>query len=275
MSKEEKYISPCGVFDTHAHYTDERFASEYEGGADAALKACFDSGVAGIINIGTTPESSRAAVEQAAGYPLMYAAAGIHPTEIGKCGDFDHEMAAIYSLLKERKKNKLVAVGEIGLDYYWKPYDKELQKKYLDAQMELAKELELPVMIHDREAHGDCFEAVLRHPGVRGVFHSYSGSAEMALELCKRGFYISFSGTVTFHNARGVRSVAEEVPDDRILVETDCPYLAPEPYRGRLNYSAYAAYTVNTIGEVKGMSFEDTAALTLKNAKNLFGIGDF
>lgn len=265
-------LSPRGVFDTHAHYTDERFAAEFEGGADAAIRECFADGMAGIVNVGTNLENSRRAVMQAKNYPLMYAAVGIHPSDIGMSGGFDEEMSALSALLSGREEDGIVALGEIGLDYHWQPYDKELQAKYLDAQLSLAREMDIPVIIHDREAHGDCFEAVLRHPGVRGVFHSYSGSAEMALELCRRGFYISFSGTVTFKNARHVRSVVEEVPRDRILVETDCPYLTPEPYRGRLNYSAYAAYTAAAVGAVLDIGAGEAAALTAENARRLFGL---
>lgn len=265
-------LSPRGVFDTHAHYTDERFAAEFEGGADAAIRECFTDGMAGILNVGTNLENSRRAVMQAKNYPLMYAAVGIHPSDIGMSGGFDEKMSALSALLSGREEDGIVALGEIGLDYHWQPYDKELQAKYLDAQLSLAREMDIPVIIHDREAHGDCFEAVLRHPGVRGVFHSYSGSAEMALELCRRGFYISFSGTVTFKNARHVRSVVEEVPRDRILVETDCPYLTPEPYRGRLNYSAYAAYTAAAVGAVLDIGAGEAAALTAENARRLFGL---
>lgn len=265
-------LSPRGVFDTHSHYTDERFAAEFEGGAEAAIRECFTDGMAGILNVGTNLENSRRAVMQAKNYPLMYAAVGIHPSDIGMSGGFDEEMSALSALLSGREEDGIVALGEIGLDYHWQPYDKELQAKYLDAQLSLAREMDIPVIIHDREAHGDCFEAVLRHPGVRGVFHSYSGSAEMALELCRRGFYISFSGTVTFKNARHVRSVVEEVPRDRILVETDCPYLTPEPYRGRLNYSAYAAYTAAAVGAVLDIGAGEAAALTAENARRLFGL---
>lgn len=259
------------MFDTHAHYIDERFASEFDGGAEAAIRECFDGGMVGVINVGTDPVNSRRAVEQALCWERMYAAVGIHPSDVGKHGDLAEELALIEALLSEYP-SKVVAVGEIGLDYHWQPYDREVQMRYLDAQLELARAHDLPVIIHDREAHGDCFEAVLKHPGVRGVFHSYSGSAEMALELCKRGFYISFSGTVTFKNARHVRSVVEELPRERILVETDCPYLAPEPFRGRLNYSVYAAYTAAMIGEVLGIDAEDAKLLTAENARKAFGI---
>ncbi len=263
---------PRGVFDTHAHYTDKRFADEFDGGADAAIRRCFDEGMVGILNVGTNTKNSRLAADQAALYPCMYAAAGIHPSDIGMYGNFDSELSDLAGLLAERKSKKIVALGEIGLDYHWQPYDREEQARYFDAQLSVARELDLPVIIHDREAHGDCFEAVLRHPGVRGVFHSYSGSAEMALELCRRGFYISFSGTVTFKNARHVRSVVEELPRERILVETDCPYLAPEPHRGKINFSAYAVYTAKMVGELLGLDFSAAAELTAHNASELFGL---
>lgn len=271
--KDKERIMPVGVFDTHAHYTDERFAAEFEGGADAAISECFADGVCGIINVGTNTENSRRAIELAAKYPHMYAAVGIHPSDIGMAGSFERELEIIAEMIgnkSERQKNKIVALGEIGLDHHWQPYDDALQKRYLDAQLSMALEYDIPVIIHDREAHGDCFDAILAHRGVRGVFHSYSGSAEMALELCRRGFYISFSGTLTFKNARHVRSVAEEVPRDRILIETDCPYLAPEPFRGRLNYSAYAVYTAKMLGDVIGIDTAEAAELTAANARTLF-----
>lgn len=270
---ENSRLLPAGVFDTHAHYTDDRFAAEFEGGADAAISGCFAEGMSGIINVGTNIDNSKKAVAQAAKYPLMYAAVGIHPSDIGMSGGIDAELEAIAEMISEkqvRRQNKIVALGEVGLDHHWQPYDDALQKRYLDAQLSMARELDIPVIIHDREAHGDCFDAILAHRGVRGVFHSYSGSAEMALELCRRGFYISFSGTLTFKNARHVRSVAEELPRDRILIETDCPYLAPEPYRGHLNYSAYAVYTAKMLGELLAIDTREAAELTAKNARELF-----
>ncbi len=271
--KEKERILPVGVFDTHAHYTDARFASEFDGGADAAIEKCFADGVCGIINVGTNINNSQRAIEQAVKYPHMYAAVGIHPSDIGMSGELEHELEIIAEMLEnknDRRKNKIVALGEIGLDHHWQPYDDELQKRYLDAQLSMAREYDIPVIIHDREAHGDCFDAILAHRGVRGVFHSYSGSAEMALELCRRGFYISFSGTLTFKNARHVRSVAEELPRDRILIETDCPYLSPEPYRGRLNYSEYAVYTAKMLGEVLSLDIRNAVEMTAANARELF-----
>ncbi len=236
----------------------------------------FPSGIEAIINVGTSPENSRVCIEQAAGYEKMYAAVGIHPEDCGQlCGSVSEEVAKIADLLdtkEKRRRNKIVAIGEIGFDYHWQPLDREMQRAFFEAQMELAEQMGLPVIIHDREAHGDCFETLLKYPRVTGVFHSYSGSAEMARELTRRGWYISFSGVITFKNARRVREVAETVDRERILIETDCPYLAPEPYRGRLNSSAYLCNTASALAEAMGISYEKTAELTTANAKRLFGI---
>ena len=170
------------------------------------------------------------------------------------------------------EKRKIVAIGEIGLDYHYEGFDKARQAEFFDAQMHLAKKLGMPVIIHDREAHGDCFETVLRHPDVRGVFHSYSGSAEMAAELVRRGWYISFSGVLTFKNASRIKEVAASIPCERILIETDAPYLAPHPHRGKTNHSGLMIYTAQTLAEIKGMSLDEIAELTYNNASELFDI---
>jgi TatD DNase family protein len=175
-------------------------------------------------------------------------------------------------MLEKREENKIVALGEIGLDYYWTPFDKALQAECFERQLLMAEEFDIPVVIHDREAHGDCFEAVLKHPRVRGVFHSYSGSAEMAKELIKRGWYISFSGVVSFKNAAKVKEVALVVPDDRMLIETDAPYLAPHPFRGKLNHSGRLLYTATALADARGVSVESVAGLTRDNAMRLFNI---
>ena len=151
-------------------------------------------------------------------------------------------------------------------------YDREKQKKYFELQMQLAKKLSLPVCVHDREAHGPCFDMVLEHPSVTGVFHSFSGSAEMARELVKRGWYISFSGVLTFKNAARVREVAASVPLDRILIETDAPYLAPHPFRGKLNHSGLTEYTATTLAEIKGIAPDEAAKITFDNAERLFSL---
>lgn len=272
-----------GIFDSHAHYFDRRFAAEYPGGADALLKEILPHPVSRIINVGTNPENSRAAIAQAARYPGMFAAVGIHPEDCHTLTDPETALADLRGLLgdaESRRRDKIVALGEIGLDYHYEnygeiPLDRAKEMYFFEAQLEMAEALDLPVVIHDREAHGDCFEAVLRHPGVRGVFHSYSGSAEMAHELVRRGWYLSFSGTLTFKNATRVREAAGAVPRDRLLVETDAPYLAPHPKRGSLNHSGLLVYTLGTLAEIWGCTAQEANRITSENAENLFGIRNF
>lgn len=275
-------MSISGIFDSHAHYFDRRFEAE-AGGADAVLAQIMPKPVAYIVNVGTNPETSAEAVEQAARYAGMFAAVGIHPEDCHYLPDEARAMDCLRSLLgtaESRRRDKIVALGEIGLDYHYEnygdiPLDKAKEMHFFEVQLDLAEDMDLPVIIHDREAHGDCFETVLRHPNVRGVFHSYSGSAEMAHELVRRGWYISFSGTLTFKNAARVRAVAETVPFERILVETDAPYLAPHPYRGSLNHSGLLVHTIGALAEIKGCTPEFAAQKTAENAKILFRIADF
>ena len=260
------------LFDSHAHYFDARF-SEESAGADALLREILAGDVDRIINVGTSLENAPICLEMAQKYEGMYAAVGIHPSdsapyERDALGKFEEFLEAH----RDFKKEKIVAIGEIGFDYYWEPYDKEKQRFFFEGQMAMAEKYGLPVIIHDREAHGDSFETVLKFPKVRGVFHSYSGSAEMARELVKRGWYVSFSGVATFKNAARVREVVASVPLDRILIETDCPYLAPHPMRGKLNHSGYLHYTAETVAEVFGRSLPEIAEITHKNADELFGL---
>ena len=201
----------------------------------------------------------------------MYAAGGFHPGDIPDEITPD-DVETIWDPFFSDPQNKLVAVGEIGLDYHYLPFDKQRQRDFFEAQMRFAEKRALPVIIHDREAHGDSFDVIRSFPGVRGVFHSYSGSAEMAKELIKRGWYISFSGVVSFKNAAKVKEVAKVVPDDRILVETDAPYLAPHPFRGKINHSGRLLYTATALAEARGCSVEDVARLTRENVKALFGV---
>ena len=261
------------LFDSHAHYYDARFADETEQGADAILRELFAADVGYIVNVGTSNENNPKCLDFASRYEGMYAAVGIHP---GDCAPYGREamdeFRAFLSAHSDFKKHKIVAIGEIGLDYYWEPYDKDHQQFFFREQMKLAEETGLPVVIHDREAHGDCFDMVMDFPNVRGVFHSYSGSAEMAKELLRRDWYISFSGVVTFKNARKVKEVAEIVPLDRMLIETDCPYLAPHPMRGKLNHSGYLHYTAEAIAEILGVPAEQIIAATSENAKRFFDI---
>ncbi len=260
------------LFDTHAHYYDSRFKEESEG-ADVLLKEIFSGDVDRIINVGTNLENNVTCLEMAKKYAGLYAAVGIHPSD---CADMPESAVAEFAEFLEKysdfKTHKIVAIGEIGLDYHFEPFDKDKQKFFFREQMKLAEKWNLPVVIHDREAHGDCFDMILNFPNVRGIFHSYSGSVEMARELTKRGWYISFSGVATFKNADRVREVVASVPDDKLLIETDCPYLAPHPMRGKLNHSGYIHYTAEAIAAVRELSPDALAELTYKNADRLFGL---
>lgn len=261
------------LFDSHAHYFDSRFDEEYEGGATALLPKLFSEDIEYVVNVGTSNENNPICLNMAQKYDGMYAAVGIHPTD---CRDYKKDAIDVFKcFLNEHsnfKKEKIVAIGEIGFDYHWEPYDKEHQRFFFEEQMKLAEEYGLPVIIHDREAHGDCFDVACKFKNVKGVFHSYSGSAEMAGELVKRGWYISFSGVVTFKNAERVREVAKSIPIDRLLVETDCPYLAPHPMRGKMNHSGLMHYTVEALSELFEKEYEEMAEILLNNAKRLFAI---
>ena len=261
-----------GIFDTHAHYCDKRFENEFEGGASALLSAVFANGVDKIINVGTNTAHNLQVIAMASEYEGMYAAVGIHPSDIDDEVSLEDAISKLRALLDKRAENKVVALGEIGLDYYWRQDNKEEQMKVLEAQLALAEEYSIPVIIHDRDAHGDIFETILRHPNVRGVFHSYSGSPEMARELLRRGWYISFSGVVTFKNARNVKAAAAVVPLDRFLLETDAPYLAPEPWRGKLNRSDYIASSVHTLAEIHGVTEDEIRDYSHRNACKLFSV---
>lgn len=260
------------LFDSHAHYTDRRFESEYPGGADALLAEIMPAEVGWIVNVSTNIQNAAEVVAQSARYTGMYAAVGIHPEDIKPGMVLEDEMASLRSLLGSAGEKKIVALGEIGLDYHWQPLDKEAQHRYFDAQMSLAAEFDLPVIIHDREAHGDILDMLRRYRGVRGVLHSFSGSPEMAREVTALGWYISFSGVLTFKNARKTLEAAVAVPRDRILIETDAPYLAPHPYRGQLNHSGLMRLTAGKLGELLGLDTDEAVRLTCSNAATLFGI---
>ena len=280
--------------DTHAHYFDRKYATLAEGGDSATREAAligadtllsspdFQSSVCGVINVGTNLENSRVAVEQAGKYPFMVAAVGIHPEDAqglpdGTPLDPDTTLTALEAWVSDparRKADKIVAIGETGLDYYWQPVNKELQRVFFEGQMEIARRTGLPVIIHDREAHGDSFETVLKYPEVRGVFHCYSGSAEMAKELVRRGWYIAFGGTATFPTANRVREAVAAVPLSRLLLETDCPYMAPVLFRGRINHSGLIPHIAEVIAPLHGVSVEELAMAVNANAEELFGLSD-
>lgn len=252
------------LFDTHAHYDDEGFDADRH----AVLTALPEKGVELIVNPGCTLESSAAAVALAADYPHVYAAVGIHPEN---CHDFVPKH--ITALRKLAAQPKVVAIGEIGLDYYWAENPpKELQQQVLREQMKLARELSLPVIIHDRDAHADTLAIVREFPEVKGVFHCFAGSAEMAQELIRMGWMLSFNGAITFKNARKAPEVIAEVPMERIMIETDSPYLTPVPYRGKRNDSTYVHLVAEKIAEIKGLTAEKVEDVTFENGKHFFGI---
>lgn len=252
------------LFDTHAHYDADAFdADRLE-----LLASMPGRGVELILNPGCDVPSSRAAVELAERFPFVYAAVGVHPEECG--GWTGGELEALRELAR---RPKVRAIGEIGLDYYWEENPpRELQKEVLHAQLELAEELDLPVIIHDREAHGDCLEIVRAHPKVTGVYHCYSGSLEDAKVLVKLGWMLSFTGSITFKNARKAPEIIAWLPMDRIMVETDSPYLTPVPYRGKRNDSGYVRLVAEKIAEIKGLDPEEVARITLENGRRFFRI---
>lgn len=264
------------MFDSHAHYFDKKFDTLPGGAAGVLSDPAFTRAVSGVLNLGTDPENSLACIAQAAEYPFMYAAVGIHPEDCLHLADCpDAEIAKIEALVRDpvqRRNNKIVAIGEIGLDYYWGADRKKKQQDYFEAQMQLARELNLPVSLHDRDAHGDLFEIVLRYPEVRGVVHAFSGSEEMARELWRRGWYIGFGGVVTFKNAERVRRVAASVPLEFLLTETDCPYMAPVPHRGEINNSSYMCESVNMMASLHGVTPAEMEEVTERNARTLFEI---
>lgn len=251
------------LFDTHAHYYDRAFDAD----RDQVLSALPGSGVGLVLCPGCDLPTSREAIALAERYPHVYAAAGIHPEDaLGLPENWLEEVERL------TRHPKVKAIGEIGLDYYWKEVPRDLQKEVFRAQLTLATQLNLPVIVHDREAHGDCLAIVQDFPQVRGVFHCYSGSAEDAKQLIKWGWHLSFTGTITFKNARKAPEVIQAVPLERLMVETDAPYMAPTPYRGKRCDSRYVYRMAETIAEIKGLPVEEVVRITTENGKRLFGI---
>ena len=253
------------LFDTHAHYDSRQFDAD----RDAVLSALPGRGVSLVVNPGCDIPSSRKAVELAERYPFVYAAVGFHPEELEGA-----ELSDLKEIRALAAHEKVVAIGEIGLDYYWVKDEAGRQKErdFFRAQLELARELELPVIVHDREAHGDCLAIVKEFPDVRGVFHCYSGSAEMARELVALGWYISFTGVLTYKNARKAVEAAQAVPLERLMIETDSPYMSPEPHRGKRCDSGYVRHTCERLAEIKGVTAEACARQTLRNGCEIFHI---
>lgn len=253
------------IFETHAHYDDERFAED----RDTLLASLPERGIGRIINVGSTLVSTKETLAIAQNYPYVYAAVGVHPSEIG---DLNEET---FAWLKEQtRQEKTVAVGEIGLDYYWdkEPEVQKAQRYWFKRQMELAREETLPVIIHSRDAAEDTMRLMqkIHAEEIPGVIHCYSYSKEMALEFVKMGYRIGVGGVVTFKNARKLKETVEAVPMEAILLETDCPYMTPEPHRGTRNDSSNIPYVVNTIAQIKGISTDEVEQITWENAMRLF-----
>lgn len=252
------------LFDSHAHYDDAAFDAD----RDALLRSMSEYHVGWIVNPGCDLPSSRTAVELAHCYPGVYAAVGIHPENAKGWTQDDIEQLRLLAADEQVR-----AIGEIGLDYYWKDScPKAEQMAAFRAQMRLAQQLKMPVIIHDRDAHADCLEVVREFPDVTGVFHCYSGSAETAKELVERGYYLSFTGVITFKNEKKSASVIPSVPLDRIMIETDSPYLSPIPYRGKRNSSRYVYRVAETIAALRGMTVTEVESITTQNAKRFFSI---
>ena len=252
------------IFDTHAHYDDAQFDADRE----ALLSAMPENGVGLILDPGCDLESSRAAIALAEQYPHIYAAVGYHPENCAPYTDADLDI-----LRRLAQHPKVVAIGEIGLDYYWEQNPpKEFQQAVFRAQLALARELDLPVIVHDRDAHADCLAIVKEFPEVRGVFHCYSGSVEMARELWKLGWYLGLDGPVTYKNARRTVEVAAEVPLERLLLETDSPYMAPVPKRGTRNDSRNIRCIAEKIAEIRNMTADAIIRVSAENGRRRFGI---
>ncbi|SHK06141.1 TatD DNase family protein [Clostridium cavendishii DSM 21758] len=252
------------IFDTHAHYDDEAFDEDRE----ELLKDLKVSGVCGILNCGSSLEGARTSFKLANEKEFIYAAVGIHPEQANELTD------SVLEEIKEMAKNeKVKAIGEIGLDYYWDENPpKEVQIEVFRKQMSLAKDLKLPVVIHDRDAHADTLTILKEFPEVTGVIHCFSGSLEFAKECIKLGYYIGFTGVVTFKNAKKLVEVAKNIPLERMLVETDCPYMAPEPNRGKRNQSSNIEYIINKLAEIRNMTGEEINNQFLKNAEKFLSI---
>lgn len=251
------------LYDSHAHYDDRQFDAD----RCEVIAAAHKDGVEFINNIASDIETSKTSIALAEKFNFVYATVGVHPSEVRGMTQADIDW-----LRKAAKHEKVVAIGEIGLDYHYDDTSEEEQKLWLAPQLELAKELNLPVVIHDRESRGECMRILKEHKIQNGVIHCFSGSAETAEEFLKMGFYISFTGIVTFKNARRAIEALKMIPPDRIMIETDCPYMTPEPFRGKRNHSGYVYRVAEKIAEVKGMTFEEVAELTTANAKRFFGV---
>ena len=254
------------LFDTHAHVDDLAFQEDRE----ELLRSLPGQGITMLLNPGCSLKTSRNAVKNARDYDYIYAAVGSHPDAADEVCD---EVLEEYRRLV-RENPKVKAIGEIGLDYHYEDVPRQRQQQAFRAQMELAGELDLPVIIHDREAHEDCLNMIREFPEVKGVFHCFSGSAEMAKQLAALGWYVGFTGVITFKNARRAVEAAAAMPIDRIVIETDCPYMSPEPFRGKRNDPGKVYRMAEKLAEIRGLSVEEIQRITLENGKRLYRIED-
>lgn len=254
---------PINIFDSHSHYDDERF----DGDRDELISSLFGSGVSYIMHASTDEKSTAFGIRMADKYKNFYTSAGIHPLDLDKLND--KTLESIEHLARENQKVK--AIGEIGLDYHYEPYDKELQKNIFISQIKIANRLDMPVIVHIRDAVQDGVN-ILKEYRPRGVVHCFSGSYETAVEIIKLGMYIGFTGALTFKNSKKARRAAAAVPLDRLLLETDCPYMAPEPFRSMRCDSSMIAQTAEVAAEINGISKQKILDITCENAKRLYGI---
>ncbi len=253
------------IFDTHAHYDDEQFDPD----RDELLRGMRDRNVGWIVNVGAAPDGCRASVALAQQYDFIYAAIGLHPDETGA---FTEEFFA-WMRDTARTNPKVVAIGEIGLDYHWDVEPREVQKECFIRQMDLAREIGLPIMVHSRDAAQDTFDVIAEHGrGLQGIIHCYSGSPEMAREYVKMGYHIGLGGVVTFKNAKKAKETAAKIPLESIVLETDCPYMAPAPFRGKRNSSDLIQYVAAEIALLRGILEEEVIEQTTANARELFHV---
>ena len=251
------------LFDTHAHMNDPAFDED----RDSVILGLKEKGIANFLNVGCCLDSSKDCIAMAEKYPFVYASVGSHPDS---ADEVNEEVIEAYRQMASHPKVR--AIGEIGLDYYYETIPREIQQKAFRMQLELAQELKMPVIVHERNAHDDGMRIVKEFKEVTGVFHCYSGSAEMARQLVNMGWYIGFTGVLTFKNARKAVETAESIPLDRIVLETDCPFMAPEPFRGKRNDPGYLPQMAKKLAEIRGISVEEVIEATTENAKRLYQI---
>lgn len=253
------------IFDTHVHYDSEEFDEDRE----ALLSGLQGQGIGVVVNIGASIRTTKNTLELIRKYPFIYGAAGVHPNETGELND------ELMQWLREAAENpKIVAIGEIGLDYYWDKPDRETQKRWFVRQLDLARETGLPVVIHSRDAAKDTLDIMKEQKAgdIGGVIHCFSYGVEIAREYLNMGFYLGIGGVLTFKNARKLKEVAEYMPMDRLVLETDCPYLSPVPFRGKRNSSLYLPCVVEAVSQIKGISREQVEQITYDNARKLYGL---